>query len=206
MRRIENYTYYQGESQNPFNDFGRSFWWDLEREAALNGDRKEKWELSETMTHYLKEKMWQGDSTSNTTYEDFYKRILELYNKGLWSRNYICVKGYTIQEAIKEPGNKETISVVCRYYKGEEDNPYKESTDIKNGLWFYESCWAIRGGFDRISLEEYICVGLEEFMKKDNVPITLKALLFNRWGKGCYSMLQAAESFKDFYKKHYVNV
>ena len=87
MRRIENYTYYQGESLNPYNDFGRSFWWELEREAALNGDGKEKWELSETMTHYLKEKMWQGDAMSDTSEKEFLERAEELYISGLWSRS-----------------------------------------------------------------------------------------------------------------------
>lgn len=89
---MSNYKYYNGESKNPYEcgDLGKSFWWCMEYEAVLAGDKKEADKLSETMVHYIREKMWQGDAHSDTDWGTALKRATELYVKGLWSRNYIC--------------------------------------------------------------------------------------------------------------------
>lgn len=94
----------------------------------------------------------------------------------------------------------------CRYYKGENSNPYDGKDQDKALLWFYESCW--EQAQDKASafaeyVSEYKNYGLEQFNASDNVPMSLKALLFNRYGRGCYSMADAVEGFKEFYNKHY---
>lgn len=51
-------------------------------------------------------------------------------------------------------------------------------------------------------LSQYTAVGLTCFSTHDGVPITLKALLFNRYARTHYSPYEAAESFKKFYNKY----
>jgi hypothetical protein len=87
----------------------------------------------------------------------------------------------------------------CKYYKGEKESPYKAQN--KNMLWAYESAWL--NGDKKYDLGEYEAYGLKDFMKDDGVPETLKALLFNRYSKCCYSLADGVPSFKKFYHKYY---
>lgn len=96
----------------------------------------------------------------------------------------------------------------CRYYKGEETNPYEGKDMNKAMLWFYESVWVREMQDEKdqtlfIYLDEYVNYGLADFKKTDDTPATLKALLFNRYAKGCYSMQDAVKPFKKFYKAYY---
>ena len=52
-------------------------------------------------------------------------------------------------------------------------------------------------------ISEYIGVGLDSFAQFDGIPLTLKALLFNRYAKGCQSLSDAKEAFMAFYDKYY---
>jgi hypothetical protein len=102
----------------------------------------------------------------------------------------------------------------CRYYKGEEECPYSGNEAM---LWLYEMDWTnetIRIYKDEKKAEqsvlnshlsEYIAVGLSDFSTGDNIPITLKALLFDRYSRDVYSKFDAIESFKIFYAKYYNN-
>ena len=114
----------------------------------------------------------------------------------------------------------------CGYYKGEAENedPFRKqlvelektlgdelSPDIRFQLqdssifWFYESCW-VRMTINRECgleyCEDYIHMGLEDFLKDNGTPITLKALLHNRyfhWNEG----YGRAEDFKNWYINNY---
>ncbi len=107
MANFNNYKYYKGEQNDPYEgkDFGKSFWWTLESYAAKADDEKERDMLSMTMVQYLKEIMWEGDGQPDTTKEEMLKRADELYNHGFWSRNYIGHKSYTFQQAVQESKN-----------------------------------------------------------------------------------------------------
>ncbi len=101
MGKFDNYLYYKGESENPFEDkdFGKAFWWRLEFEAAQPVDKKEKDKLSPIMIHYIREKIWQNESGGwNTSWETALKRAHELYIKGLWCASYISCENYTIKD------------------------------------------------------------------------------------------------------------
>ena len=104
---------------------------------------------------------------------------------------------------------------LCRYYKGEEDNAFEGKDQNKSMFWFYERAWvnfmaktADRNENGRFAnnliseyLTEYTLKGLTNFSFNDGVPITFKALLFNRyqhWSMG------DAEGFKEFYIKEYL--
>ncbi len=90
----------------------------------------------------------------------------------------------------------------CRYYKGEAQIP----NGVPSRFWNYEASWVQSVVLHPNSLsgliDEYNNAGLRDFGKNDGVPVSLKAILFNRWQQwiGAYDM----EGFKDWYKS-YVN-
>lgn len=101
---------------------------------------------------------------------------------------------------------KEELIKHCRYYKGEEECPYKtdEGRTNKGLLWFYEKKWVCdyeeRESYYIEYVQDYICHELGLFEETDGVPISLKALLFNRydhWTQG------DPEGFKEWYKREY---
>lgn len=107
---------------------------------------------------------------------------------------------------------KELIQI-CRFYKGENENPF-EGKNIDNhnaaALWFYERHWVkwiLSNPENRhqlgIYVDDYNRCGLEDFEKDDGTPLSLKALLFNRFAKGSQSEADAVEDFKEFYKNEY---
>lgn len=100
----------------------------------------------------------------------------------------------------------------CRYYKGEETNPYEGKDMNKATLWFYESAWLhemqeIQQDEKKEKehtlftyMDEYVNYGLSDFEMQDDTPASLKALLFNR-----YSHWNSADidGFKKWYKSIY---
>ena len=91
----------------------------------------------------------------------------------------------------------------CLYYKGEKECP----KDDKNSLfWWYEFDWIERMSKDNSDisnmLEYYIRVGLSTFQMFDNTPITLKALLFNRYS---HWTMGDIDGFKEWYLTAYRN-
>ena len=106
--------------------------------------------------------------------------------------------------------DREKIMELCKYYKGEKENPYKEEQN-KACLWSYERAWLLeftkpQSRLLMSYLSQYTAVGLTCFSTDDNVPITLKALLFNRYARTQYSNYEAVESFKRFYNKYYLDM
>jgi len=96
---------------------------------------------------------------------------------------------------------KEYIDV-CRYYKGGYVNPY-ENTPLQQ-LWFYEKCWVDKSlKKEKLlseNISEYIQYGLQDFEPEDGVPISLKALFFNRY---CHWGRCDVEGFKAWYSTEY---
>ena len=88
----------------------------------------------------------------------------------------------------------------CFYYKGEEINPFENHRGM---LWNYESCW-VRFNLDKTDYDQeddlhwYKQWGLSDLCPNDGVPMTMKALLLNRylhWGGGH----ETPESFRRWY-------
>lgn len=98
---------------------------------------------------------------------------------------------------------RDKLLTACRYYKGEKENPYQDGN--KALFWNYERKW-LEMFLDESDtlvayMDEYEKDGLLDFESKDNVPTTLKALLYNRflyWSEGSPS------EFKKFYKDLYL--
>ena len=102
-----------------------------------------------------------------------------------------------------------SLTHLCIYYKGEKECPFREAD--KQMFWLGEKWWteqtelASDAGCERIApiLKEYTNAGLSNFEMYDGVPITLKAVLFNRYCK--YAERTDIEGFKDLYQSTYIN-
>lgn len=97
--------------------------------------------------------------------------------------------------------DKKSLLDLCRYYKGEEHCP----ENVAPIFWEYERAWV---GFtlakspvlNSMTLE-YYDYGLSDFSKNDDVPFTLKALLFNRHAQASHPDPSA---FKKWYLEEYL--
>lgn len=92
----------------------------------------------------------------------------------------------------------------CRYYHGEDVCPFRD--EERATLWKIERAWAERmtaGNTEMIeeAVSEYVAYGLGEFQMRDGVPISLKALHFNRFCK--YYERVDVDGFKSFYLRYY---
>lgn len=94
----------------------------------------------------------------------------------------------------------------CRYYYGEPFDEFAKESSDQMVLLFkeYEFHWCTNLHRDKhmlmSMLEEYINAGLELFRTEDGVPMSLKALLFNRYE---HLAEGSPESFKTWYRKEY---
>ena len=95
---------------------------------------------------------------------------------------------------------REDLIKQCRYYKGESESPWEGVDQDKDALWFYESCWT-RTGEDPDMLSEYHHAGLPT--DSFDIPISLQALLFNRFARGYQSPQEAAKDFTAFLSRYY---
>lgn len=91
----------------------------------------------------------------------------------------------------------------CHYYNSEETNPFKDAD--KSLFWEYERVWASDDTtISDDDIDEYINIGLRTFEQYDGTPLSLKAVLFNRFCKWkSYSMLDCVDDFKDWYINKY---
>ncbi|MCQ2974011.1 MAG: hypothetical protein MJ211_04300 [Bacteroidales bacterium] len=91
---------------------------------------------------------------------------------------------------------QETLMKYCRYF-GVPGGPERNTAAS-----FYEERWVKIGG--EFPLDEYKKFGLEDFNSEDGVPITLKAMLFNRYHNSNGYYQEIAEMFKDWYLMFYI--
>lgn len=104
--------------------------------------------------------------------------------------------------------NKDELLTYCRYYKGEKECPFTNQNDIM--FWDYERIWCeqqrMRNPIVHDMVRDYNLAGLASYEPYDGTPLSLKALLFNRychWSSG--SPYDCTEGFKLFYEKTYKN-
>lgn len=100
--------------------------------------------------------------------------------------------------------NKKDLIQFCKYYKGDDKSPFKE-TDARFTAWRIESLWvdAMLSNSEQLnrSLNEYLMHGLKDFCKTDDIPISLKAFLMNRYFQ--YAEREDVNEFKKFYNQLY---
>ena len=101
----------------------------------------------------------------------------------------------------------------CKYYKGESKNPFEGKNQNAMMFWDYEKDWC-ETNVKALENEEsdaammmdliitaYSNAGLASFRNDDDTPISLKALLYNRfdhWFQG------TPEDFKGWYVRRYL--
>ena len=99
---------------------------------------------------------------------------------------------------------REEVIAFCRRYKGEVHNP-----DPQDSVWRYERFWVEECMKDcpdfGMQLEEYLRAGLRTFNMYDDTPVTLKAVLFNRFMQQAEGMA-TAEDFKRWYDWFYIGI
>ena len=119
-------------------------------------------------------------------------------------------QGFDYMDLIEDDLEAAELIKQCHYYKGEDVNPYEgkpvtDGTDQNKAMiWFYESFWVMQRSSGHTLTEylnEYLAADLRSFEAEDKVPVSLKALLFNRYMKG--SSDGNAEPFKAFYRQYY---
>jgi len=103
--------------------------------------------------------------------------------------------------------NKNNLLGNCRYYKGEERCP----NDTIGLFWDYERLWmewtlvAEKDGSSQEAkrldnmMREYLNAGFKDFALSDGVPMSLKALLFNR-----FEHWNQSDGFQEWYKERYL--
>lgn len=103
---------------------------------------------------------------------------------------------------------KELIKAFCRYYDGADKNPFVE--DTLSRFWEWERTW-VDLTLESVEknelpqqasdiLNNYIRAGLDDFRKNDGIPISLKAVLYNRYDQWFYD---GPEGFKLWFNKYY---
>lgn len=101
---------------------------------------------------------------------------------------------------------KEILINGLRYYKGESANPF--SNGDKALFWDYEKKWVEMFLEDSEILYsywgEYDNYGMRNFEPNDGVPVTLKALLFNRYCHWMGSVPFGGGDFRTWYKERYI--
>ena len=90
----------------------------------------------------------------------------------------------------------EGLQRYCRYF-GVPGGPERNTAAS-----FYEERWVNMGGI--FPLDDYVHYGLREFSADDGVPITLKAMLFNRYHSSNGFYPNIAEMFKAWYERFYL--
>ena len=97
----------------------------------------------------------------------------------------------------------------CRYYHGEETCPEGiKQLPAGEALWFYEMKWVefnLNGDDFHWELDEYNAYGMSDFSTEDRVPVSLKAILFNRYYKDGF-MERGGEHFRQWYLKTYLQI
>ena len=88
-----------------------------------------------------------------------------------------------------------------RFFKNEKLNPFEGKDQDKAMLWDYERGYSFTGD-EKYLIEEYHGY-INKYRENDGIPEGFKALLFNRYMKGAYSVSDSIPDFKKFYEKYY---
>lgn len=114
------------------------------------------------------------------------------------------IQGFDYMDLIEDDLDAAELIKQCHYYNGEDTDPFERVDQNKSMIWFYESFWVKQRASGQVlteCLNEYLAADLRFFEAEDNVPVSLKALLFNRYMKG--SSDGNTEPFKAFYRQYY---
>lgn len=104
--------------------------------------------------------------------------------------------------------NVQDLIKQCRYYNGEKECPESIANTEHGQLWLYERVWVDFSSNQTEIIDNYV----EEYKAfpelatigtEDETPLSLKALLFDRYAEGSWSKKSAVEGFKLWYNEFY---
>ena len=107
----------------------------------------------------------------------------------------------------EEHFTRENIIGGCRYYTGEDSNPYEEEDNARALLWDYERIYVdymLNDGSEyKGMMQQYYSNYIREGIKlKADTPIALNALLYARY---CHwSYIPTQEGFQNWYDSTYL--
>lgn len=204
MKDLLHYCrYYKGEKENPFEGTKGMLWqWEKSWILILAGNNEKD---EEYMSQILEDYIMAGlkdfekwDGTPITLKALLYNRF-DHWNESEGFESFYR-KYYPSKKEMKD----NYLLHHCRYYKGEEECPFTQIDD-RFTAWKIEAMWVNMMVNDsehlNFCLEEYLLRGMKDFQKYDDTPITLKALLMNRYFK--YEEREDIEGFKKFYREFY---
>lgn len=208
---LGNCRYYKGEERCPNDTIG--LFWDYERlwvEWTLEAQDNENSDGTRLLRNMLRN--YLGAGLKEFAKSDGVPIELKalLFNRfEHWNQSDGFRKWYLEQYIWGGSELAYNLIEACHFY-GRDYDP--NDSNMKQ-LAFYEEWWVRRKLERSIDeevnalfanyIEEYLMVGLGDFQATDDVPLTLKAVLFNRYAKGEYSLRSAVAGFKDFYQKYY---
>lgn len=204
---VDKCRYYKGENKVPdiLKYFGQDLFWEYERMWV-------EWHFATSKSEIAAK-------------ERFFKEAIQFYKEEIgtkhdYDNSPISLKAFLLSRYVQRGYDGDPLSflrwydeefchsklliynsfvICCLYFDGSDDYKKGDEYDI---IRFYERCWVfdeIRGTLLEDYLVEYKAVGLKDFESDDMVPISLKALLFNRFAKTANSVQEAAEGFKEWY-------
>jgi hypothetical protein len=232
MEKADKYIkycrYYKGKDKCPEDLIqcpNGGYLWNIEKEwvtgMLAHGDAYFSEGVSE-YNHYVNPKVDEkfGIPVSLLGYI-FYRISKWQFSLADWGKEFAS---YIENEYVFKPSknkisynNKSFLEYIdkCRYYQGRYFIPFEYKGLGKDLIWDYERIWVqkhfLLDGEDVKSNEKffkdlirhYKKHGLGHFNDKDGVPISFKALLFNRyehWTQG------TAEGFKVWYREQYLKM
>lgn len=87
-------------------------------------------------------------------------------------------------EKSPEKAKEEALLASCKYYKGEDANPFSGIDQDKSMFWEYEKLWvglSLNDSSFSEELKQLDKAGLGDFGVHQPIPLSLVALLYNRY-------------------------
>lgn len=104
--------------------------------------------------------------------------------------------------------NSNDLLAYCKYYKGEQNHPFGNDKELAQ-LWECERYWAHAGEMNQVEvlksyLQELMSAGMIILSIEDEVPITLKAVLYHTFcQRNGLLYTDGGEQFKAYYQMYY---
>lgn len=191
--RILRCRFYNGEKEFPEKKFENftaenpASFWDYEQ-LWVERMYKDNWDMEiDEMTRAGIFSKFDKSSTPKTL-------IALLYNRwrhwgGAFSEAGEFVKWFFERYEIRQTNyerryerRKKKLTAMCRYYKGEEENPYEGTPDKMK--WYYEKCWVEQLSESYQNAKDFRFEAGNHFndiAEKYNVPRSLIGLFLNRY-------------------------
>ena len=96
---------------------------------------------------------------------------------------------------------RDELIKLCRYYKGEDENPFKGID--KDSVWFWgmERAFVDGGGILLPMHSDYERIGGKKY---NDIPYPILIVMFTSWGKFTYNLKESLPTFYELVDKYLV--